>query len=314
MLEIFACIGGRHECRLILIALSICLVGCYTAYRMRSRAALETLRLRKHVAELEETKSTLEKTADELAVALDMAAAASNAKSKFLAAMSHELRTPLNAVIGFSEIMSGELFGPLGKQRYKDYARTIRMSGLHLLELINEVLDYSKLEAEQLGLNEEVIHPQQLLRESMDIMRATAEKTGHHLNLKAENDLPGILVDRRRMRQIMLNLLSNAIKFSPGGSTVTITAARRPEGMEITVSDTGVGIAGKDIPKALELFGQVETSLNRHYEGTGLGLPLAKRLMELHGGKLDIDSTVGIGTTIRLLVPQSHLCPEEAAA
>ena len=237
--------------------------------------------------------------------AMEAAAEGNRAKSEFLANVSHELRTPLNAIIGFSEVMQQEVFGPLGNDRYREYAADIRESGSHLLGIINDLLDYAKLEAGRLELHIEPVALDKLFENSLRLVRNRAEEAGVALLSDVSGAPPQIEADGRKLMQILLNLLSNAVKFTPAGGTVTLAARSGTDGAEISVSDTGVGMSAHDIEIALIPFGQVDSSLNRQQTGTGLGLPLSRALAELHGGRLDIESTPGSGTTVRITLPTS---------
>jgi signal transduction histidine kinase len=238
----------------------------------------------------------------QLALAKVGAETANRTKSEFLANMSHELRTPLNAIIGFSEVIKTGMFGPIN-ERYRSYSADIFNSGTHLLELINEVLDLSKLEAGQLELHEENVDIAVAIRASRRLVDSHAEKAKVRLSETIEDQLPLIRVDDRRFRQILINLLSNAIKFTPEGGQVRILAYQQNDGVAIAVSDTGIGMSRQEIPKALEPFGQIDSKISRKYQGTGLGLPLAKHLAELHGGTLTIESEVNVGTTVTIVLP-----------
>jgi signal transduction histidine kinase len=241
-----------------------------------------------------------------------MAAETSNRmKSEFLANMSHELRTPLNAIIGFSELIETRMFGPL-PERYRDYARNILTSGKHLLGLINEVLDLSKLEAGQLALHEEGIDLLHVIGTSMQFVEPQARKSNIQLSHVVDERVRFIRADERRMRQAITNLLSNAVKFTQPGGSVRAVCARTDTGLSIIVSDTGVGMAPMDIPKALEPFGQIDSRLARNHDGTGLGLPIAKHLIELHGGSLRISSEVNAGTTVTVFLPAARILPAPA--
>ena len=287
--------------------ISFGLAGSILDQHLASRAEREARRLRRHVAELEATQRELRSTARDLTVALDAAAAASQAKSQFLATMSHELRTPLNAVIGFADLMVNEAYGPLGDERYRDYSGIIRDSGSHLLSLINDVLDISKLDANRLELVEDMVDVRQMVADAVHMISGQVEKA--ELTLSCQPPAAGVRLraDARRIRQVLLNLLSNAVKFTPSGGSISITAEPDGDGFEIAVTDTGIGIASEDIPTALERFGQVDSRFCRRYEGTGLGLPLAKRLMELHGGTLNLVSVVGSGTRVSCRFPAERV-------
>jgi two-component system, cell cycle sensor histidine kinase PleC len=252
---------------------------------------------------------------DELSQALTAANEASRAKSNFLALMSHELRTPLNAIIGFSEVLGGEMFGPLGSGRYRDYANDIHGAGRHLLALINDILDLSKAEAGKFDLHCEDIAPGELITECLKLVRGRAMEAGLSLTQGGAIDVPGLFVDRLRVKQILLNLLSNAIKFTQPGGAIRVHAARGRDGqMLLSVSDTGIGIAPEMIQVALEPFRQIASPFARNVEGTGLGLSLVKALMESHGGELQIDSALNLGTTARLVFPSSRVTQNQLLA
>ena len=242
--------------------------------------------------------------------AKDEAELASRSKTEFLANMSHELRTPLNAIIGFSDILMGQIFGALGDARYADYARDIRDSGLHLLNLINDVLDVSKVEFGKVELIEETVDIVAIVESCARLMRDRADTAGIRLVQELPPGLPQLQGDSRRLKQILLNLLSNAVKFTPSGGRVTIRADYRPrDGFRLVVEDTGIGIARHDLDKAMRPFGQIDSRLARKYQGTGLGLPLARSMAELHGGKLELDSAPGQGTTATIWLPPTRILP-----
>jgi len=282
---------------------------------LQARAQGEAQRMREHIVELEATQQALEKTSGELSDALEAAQAASTSKSAFLASMSHELRTPLNAVLGFSESMQQEIFGPLGSPRYKEYLGNIHNSGSHLLSLINDILDIARYDAGRGELQEEMFDPVNQIADTINMMTGQAAKAKVALIGDIAPDLPCLKGDQRRIRQVLLNLLSNALKFTPSGGNVTVRALRSEQGFVLQVTDTGIGIAPNDFHKALEPFGQVDSSLARKYDGIGLGLPLTRQMVELHGGRLDLDSVVGHGTTVTIVLPAWRLVsPAEAAA
>ena len=232
---------------------------------------------------------------------------ASRTKTEFLANISHELRTPLNAIIGFSEILSGQIFGELGDKRYVNYAADIRDSGQHLLNLINDVLDVSKIEFGKLELNEESVDLAAVVESCVRLMRGRAEAAGLDLRVELPEDLPFVQADARRFKQILLNLMSNAVKFTPSGGTVSVCAKIEPDGLSIAVADTGIGIAASDLDKAMRPFGQIDSRMARKYQGTGLGLPLTKSMIELHGGRLSLDSEAGKGTTATIWLPRERM-------
>ena len=235
-------------------------------------------------------------------LAREHAEKADQAKSSFLATMSHELRTPLNAVIGFSEIIERKLFGS-EIDRYYEYGALIRRSGQHLLAIINDILDIAKLQSGKTELHLELTDVRQIIEEALNLVATQAEGGGLALLPRVDEDLPPIHVDPIRLRQILLNLLSNAIKFTPNGGRIAAEAREWEGGVRIDVSDSGIGMAEEDIPKALEPFGQISNTLTRAHEGTGLGLPLSKSLVELHGGRFSIVSTLDAGTTVTIIFP-----------
>jgi signal transduction histidine kinase/HAMP domain-containing protein len=245
------------------------------------------------------------------------AEAASRAKTSFLANMSHELRTPLNGVIGLAEVMAKEMHGPLGGADYLTYANNILDSGRHLLEIINDVLDLSKSEAGKLEIRLREMNIEDEIESCYRMMMEQCRRAEIHFAVAKDAVLPVIDADPARVRQILLNLLSNAVKFTPAGGRVEL--AVRIDGdrdLVLHVSDTGIGMRSEDIPIALEPFSQIDSSLSRRYEGTGLGLPLTKRLVELHGGTLAIRSAPGKGTvvTVRLPLRQADAMTEQGTA
>lgn len=230
---------------------------------------------------------------------------ASQAKSEFLANMSHELRTPLNAIIGFSEMINAGYFGPLNDKQ-KERIHDINLCGSHLLQLISDILEFSKGEAGKLELNEEEMIPGEIIGECVRIINEKAKGKQVDVISELPEDLPHLWADKRKMRQILLNLLSNAVKFTPSMGRVTVSAHIDQQGqMHMAVTDTGIGIPEEDIPTALSVFGQVHRS--QSHEGTGLGLPLCKMFAELHGGKLILTSKVGQGTTVRIILPTDRV-------
>ena len=250
----------------------------------------------------------------ELIRAKNKAEAASRAKSEFLANMSHELRTPLNAIIGFAEIIKKRTFGS-ASERYIEYAGDIYSSGTHLLGLINDILNLSKLEAGKLQLQEEEVDLELAIAACKNLIEAAAHEANIRLSVTLDPEVLMIRADERRLRQILINLLSNAVKFTPDGGSVSVKTMRRNGGLTISVSDTGIGIAPENIPKALSPFDQIERKVRRKQEGTGLGLPLAKQLTELHGGTLKVESEVDVGTTVTVLLPPARMiAPRPMAA
>jgi len=233
---------------------------------------------------------------------------ANMAKSRFLATMSHELRTPLNAILGFSEIMRGEILGPHANPTYKEYANDIHESGQHLLTLINEILDISRIEAGRYELHEGPVTLADVVEDCHRLMRVRAENKGLKIVEAFEDNLPHVWADERAMRQICLNLLSNAIKFTPTGGTITLKVGRTPlGGQSLSVKDTGPGIPENEIPRVLRSFGQGSLAHQTAEGGTGLGLPITKGLTELHDGNFDLKSKLRYGTEVTISLPRSRV-------
>ena len=239
----------------------------------------------------------------QLIEARDLSEEANRAKSRFLANMSHELRTPLNAIIGFSEVMSHEMFGALGGPRYLEYSRLIHESGNHLLELINGILDMSKIEAGKFELSEEVFDLNAVAEAAVRFLKLPAERAGVALKTAIAQDTSFIFADKRAVKQILVNLLSNGVKFTPRGGEVCVRSRLDATGVEIAVVDTGVGIPEKDLIRLGQPFEQVDGEHTRKKEGTGLGLSLVKALAAMHGGEAAIQSALGVGTTVKVRLP-----------
>ncbi|WP_448189166.1 sensor histidine kinase [Azospirillum sp. sgz301742] len=290
-----------------LLAGGASLVTAIIGWRLLPQALALTspAQLRAVNARLEQEIDGHRLTVSRLHAAKERAEQASKSKSDFLANMSHELRTPLNAILGFSEALSGEFFGTLNAKQ-RDYAGYIHFSGAHLLGIINDILDLSKIDAGRLELVREPVDVAEAVTAAIDVIRPKAEEHGVTVTAELPLHLPVIEADGLRLRQILLNLLSNAVKFTPSTGSVRVSArVRDNQRIEIVVSDTGIGMAAQDIPRALEMFTQVGSALTRKYDGTGIGLPLSKALAELHGGRLEIDSAPGRGTTVTVLLPMA---------
>lgn len=258
------------------------------------------------ISELKEREAALR-------LAKDGAEAANRAKTNFLTNMSHELRTPLNAVIGFSEIMAGEMFGPIGTPQYQEFSTHILSSGRHLLDVINDILDISKSEAGKLTVTPQPIQIAHTLNECRTIIADQCAKAGLKLEVVPPPEGMEVVADPVKLRQILLNLLSNAVKFTNPGGVVTLLAGQAQDGaVQFIVSDTGIGMRTEDIAVALTPFGQIDTRLARKYEGTGLGLSLTKVLVELHGGVMHIESELDVGTVVTVNLPAGDALAEAA--
>src|SRR5680860_25032 len=255
------------------------------------------------IAELEQSKSI----SDE---ARRRAESANIAKSRFLATMSHELRTPLNAVLGFSEVMKSEILGAHTVPTYKEYAKDIHESGQHLLNLINEILDLSRIEAGRYELQEQAVTLTDVAEDCRRLLKLRAEKKGLRILQNYQEGLPQIWADERAIRQISLNLLSNAIKFTPADGTISITIGTTETGGQyLSVNDTGPGIPEDEIPRVLKSFGQGSLAQKTAEGGTGLGLPIVKGLVELHGGTFDLKSKLRQGTLVTVAFPSERVMP-----
>jgi two-component system, cell cycle sensor histidine kinase PleC len=264
--------------------------------RLKYRAQKDIL-----IAALEEEKTISEE-------ARRRAEEASKAKSQFLATMSHELRTPLNAIMGFSEVMQAEILGPMANPTYKDYAGNIHDSGRHLLNLINEILDLSRIEAGRYELNEERIRLGDVADDCHRLLKLRAEAKGLQIIESIPDDLPLVWADQRAMRQICLNLMSNALKFTPRGGRITVTLAHGPNGGQLfSVRDTGPGIPADEIPKVLQAFGQGTLAHQTAEGGTGLGLSIVQNLVELHGGTFELKSELRKGTEVIVTLPRTRV-------
>lgn len=274
-------------------------IGLYCVLRMTMLAAYAR-KQKLNMLRLERAKQAAE---DAYAVAEK----ASKAKLEFLASVSHELRTPLNAILGFSELISYQMMGPAGNHRYVEYAADIHNSGLHLLELVNDILDLSKIGAGKMELRESEFS---LATVMSDCIALLGDKARSHLAMTADidPDLPPVYADFKLVKQIILNLLSNAAKFTPPGGSIAVTASYRAgHGIALCVEDSGIGMSRRDIEKALSPFGQIDSKIARRHQGAGLGLPISHSYAELHDGKLVIDSIEGQGTRVTLRLPQSRV-------
>jgi two-component system, cell cycle sensor histidine kinase PleC len=257
---------------------------------------------------LQAARREAEKSADQARYAMLEAETANRAKSQFLANMSHELRTPLNAIIGFSEILATGSDRDVSMEKVRAYAKDINYSGKHLLDVVNGILDIARIEAGSLDLREEWADIDELVHMPMKVCQPRIDENKLTLAIEIEPKLPPLHCDARLVRQILINLVSNASKFTLEGGKITVTVSRRPDkGLRMVVADTGIGIAKEDIEDAMTPFRQVDNELGRRYGGTGLGLPLSKAFIELHGGHFDLASETGKGTTITLDFPQERL-------
>ena len=297
---------------IVVLCLAIVFIATMAYFHLRARDRI-IADVRHLTGELGKEKATLVETVTELDAARKSADAANRAKSEFLASVSHELRTPLNAILGFSEIIRDELFGPVGTRQYADYAGDVHRSGQHLLDLINDILDLSKIDAGKVELHEEPVMLDWLIGECVALVRARA--VSGRVTLEFEPGAPSTFVfaDQRLLKQILLNLLSNAIKFTPEGGSVTTTILRDGAGIGFRVADTGIGMSLAEIEKALSPYGQIDSKISRKHQGTGLGLPISQSLAQLHGGNLIVESTPGTGTTISLRLPLTRARPDQSS-
>lgn len=286
--------------------------GTFTA-RVPPPSKFATREFHALASDFNEMARRIEEGQTSLSSALYQIQGADRAKSQFLANMSHELRTPLNAIMGFSETIETQLFGPVGNERYREYASDIRQSGAHLLSIINTILDLSKIEAETMDLEEEDVCIGAVVAEAISLVRAQFRDADVSVRADLPDTLPLLRGSNVKLRQVAINLLSNAVKFTPAGGSVTVTAEREDDGgLTVRVTDTGIGMSQEDMETALKPFGQVEGHLARKHDGIGLGLPLARQLTLLHGGAFEIQSSVGEGTMVILRLPAERVLDKAA--
>ena len=268
-------------------------------------------RLRAMVEELERTRGQAQELADMYAEAKTRAERAAQAKGSFLSNMSHELRTPLTHINGFADMMAQEIYGPLGNDRYREYAEDIVGAGKHLEEMINDILDMSKVEAGKMRLSPAWIDPEDAVDAAIKLSRRRAADREVALVFDPDDDLPEINGDHRAIKQMTFNLITNAIKFTDPGGEIRVTVVVEGKWLVIRVKDSGIGIAPEDLPRLAQPFEQVTTpeAKLRNVRGTGLGLALTKSFAEMHGGYITIDSTVGVGTTVSIYLPAGKAAP-----
>lgn len=301
---VFSQLGAMMHWVMAGVSIGACFFFVYFGWRLRS-TAIESLLLRAEkdalIVELEHANAISDD-------ARKRAEDANLAKSRFLATMSHELRTPLNAILGFSEVMKNEIMGPLSNDTYKSYVDDIHGSGKHLLHLINEILDLSRIEAGRYDINEESIDLSYVAEECVHLISLKAEKKDITIREEFADDLPGIWADEKAMRQIILNLMSNAVKFTPiGGKIVIKTGWTSAGGLYVSITDNGPGIPENEIPIVLSQFGQGSLAQETAEDGTGLGLPIVQRLVQMHDGRFDLFSKVRVGTQAIALFPASRV-------
>jgi signal transduction histidine kinase len=289
-------------------------LGCIAVYRDIADRKRREFDSEESQARLEKQAATLAQLAEDLEMARQTAEAArieaetaSRTKSSFITGMNHELRTPLNAILGFAQVIREQRFGREALERYSEYADHIITSGEHLLSLINDLLDLAKIEAGKMDLRPQPVDVKSLLASTLLMVRETAASGGVAISLEAPEDSITVAGDARRLKQCFLNLISNAVKFTPAGGRVVVTVKSRGDQIEVVVADTGIGVRAIDIPKIFEPFGQIDSPLARRHIGSGLGLPLARSLVELHGGDLSFRSVEGTGTTVTVALPRRRL-------
>jgi two-component system cell cycle sensor histidine kinase PleC len=289
-------------------------LGCVAIYRDIAERKRRELESEESQARLQNQATTLAQLAEDLEMARQTAEAArieaetaSRTKSSFITGMNHELRTPLNAILGFAQVIRERRFGPAALDRYSEYAEHIISSGEHLLALINDLLDLARIEAGKIDLRPQPVDLKSLLGATLLMVRETAANGGVTLGLDAPDQPIIVTGDPRRLKQCFLNLVSNAVKFTPDGGRVVVSVTQRGDRVEVVVADTGIGVKPADIAKIFEPFGQIDSALARRHVGSGLGLPLARSLVELHGGDLSFRSEEGAGTTVTVSLPRERL-------
>lgn len=297
-------LGDPFYFALASMAIGIHVFFVYLAQGLHSTA----LAMVEYRAEKDSLISELEEASAISDEARRRAEAANKAKSRFLATMSHELRTPLNAIMGFSEVMEKEILGPIGSDLYREYSRNIYMSGNHLLCIINEILDLSRIEAGRYDLHEETMRLTDIAEECQRLIKIKAEAKSLQIIEDFAPDLALVWADPRAMRQICLNLLSNALKFTPRGGRITLTVGHTSDGGQfVTIADTGPGIPKEEIPRVLQAFGQGSLAHETAEGGTGLGLPIVQNLITLHGGTFDLQSELRKGTEVTVTLPRQRV-------
>ncbi len=297
-------LGDPFYFALASMAIGIHVFFVYLAQGLHSTA----LAMVEYRAEKDSLISELEEASAISDEARRRAEAANKAKSRFLATMSHELRTPLNAIMGFSEVMEKEILGPIGSDTYREYAHNIYESGNHLLCIINEILDLSRIEAGRYDLHEETVRLTDIAEDCRRLIKIKADAKTLHIVEDFAPDLPHVWADPRAMRQICLNLLSNALKFTPRGGRIIITVGHTSDGGQfVTISDTGPGIPKDEIPRVLQAFGQGSLAHQTAEGGTGLGLPIVQNLISLHGGTFDLQSELRKGTEVTVTLPRQRV-------
>jgi signal transduction histidine kinase len=294
--------GRRDKTNTLLfaIAVTVFILGLFISVFVFQRETRQTNSLFREISERKLAEASVMVSKEEADIA-------NRAKSEFLANMSHELRTPLNSILGFSEILESESFGPHQNPKYKDYAASIHQAGSHLLNILSDILDISKIEAGEAQVEDTEVDVTQALDSCVTMVTPRAVAAGVNIRVNGLDIKPFLRADERQFKQIFLNLLSNAVKFTEKGGLVTVTTNQDESGGKvIVITDTGISIAAKDIPKVMSPFGQAASSLDRNHDGTGLGLPICKSLLDLHGADLNIESEVGKGSTITVSFPSER--------